>query len=226
MVPIVSFVGSSESGKTTLLESLIPLLRGKGYRVGTIKHGSHPVSLDEEGKDSWRHARAGAEVALVSTPSSLGVFRSLEREVSLEELAECYLSDMDLILAEGYKQERIPKIEVRRGPFDGSLLTGEGENLLAVVSDRPISVKVPVFSPDQPETLVDFLAERFLRKTRKEEVRLLIDGHLVPLNPFVEDLFRSLLLAMVAPLKGIGHFTRLSIRLDAPGDGDSKALPR
>ncbi|MBM3299893.1 MAG: molybdopterin-guanine dinucleotide biosynthesis protein B, partial [Deltaproteobacteria bacterium] len=160
MVPIVSFVGSSESGKTNLLESLIPLFRARGVRVGTIKHGCHPVKLDEEGKDSWRHAQAGAEVALISTPSSLGVFRCLDKELSLEKLVESYLSEMDLILAEGYKQEPIPKVEVRRGASDGSLLTGEGENLLAVVSDRPISVKVPVFSPDEPETLADFLTER------------------------------------------------------------------
>jgi len=213
MVPIVSIVGSSGSGKTTVLESLIPLLRAKGVRVGTVKHGCHKLSLDEEGKDSWRHAEAGAEVALVSTPSGLGVFRSLDEELSLDELVELYLSDMDLILAEGYKQERISKIEVRRGPSDGSLLTKEGEGLLAVVSDRPISVKVPVFPPDEPKALADFLVESVVRKRRKEGVRLLIDGHLVPLNPFVEVLFRSLLLAMVAPLKGIGHFSQLSFRL-------------
>jgi len=214
MIPIVSITGRSGSGKTTLLESLIPLFRARGYRVGTIKHGSHRFNLDQEGKDSWRHAQAGAEVAMISTPQGLGVFRLLDREKSIEELAEYYLSDMDLILVEGYKAERIPKIEVRRSPPDGGLLTGEGEGLLAVVSDGSLSVNVPVFPPDDPKSLADFLEERFLRKRQREEVQLLIDGHRVPLNPFVQDLFRSLLLAMIAPLKGIGHFSRLSLRLE------------
>lgn len=214
MIPIISVVGRSGSGKTTLLEALIPLLRAKGYRVGTIKHGIHGFNLDQEGKDTWRYAQAGAEVAVISTPQGLGVFRFLDREKSIEELVEYYLSDMDLILAEGYKAERIPKIEVWQSRPDGGLLTGEGKGLLAVVTDGPPPVNVPAFSPDDPKSLADFLEERFLRKGQREEVQLLIDGHRVPLNPFVQDLFCSLLPAMVAPLKGIGHFSRLSLRLE------------
>lgn len=69
MIPIISFLGRPGSGKTTLLEVLIPLLRPKGYRIGTIKHGGHGFSLDQQGKDSWRLAQAGAEVSVISTPS-------------------------------------------------------------------------------------------------------------------------------------------------------------
>lgn len=104
-------------------------------------------------------------------------------------MRESYLSDMDLILVEGYKSE-------------------------AVVSDDTLAVKVPVFSPHDPQSLADFLEERFLRKRQKEEIQLMIDGHRVALNPFVQHLFRSLLLAMVAPLKGIGQFSRIALRLD------------
>jgi len=86
MIPIVAFVGRPGAGKTTFLDALIPLLRAKGYRIGAIKHGIHGFHLDKEGKDSWRHAQAGAEVAIISTPQGLGVFRSLEREIGLEEL--------------------------------------------------------------------------------------------------------------------------------------------
>jgi len=214
MIPIVAFVGRPGSGKTTLLEALIPLLRAKGYRVGTIKHGIHGVHVDQEGKDSWRHAQVGAEVALISTPHGLGVFRTLDHEIGLEELIDSYLSDMDLVLAEGFKGERIPKIEVYREGLEGGLLTKEQDGLLAVVSDAPVPTKVPLFSPDDPQSLADYLEEKFLRRRSREEVQLSIDGRRVPLNPFVEDLFRSLLLAMVAPLKGIGPFSNLALRLN------------
>lgn len=219
MIPILSIVGRSGSGKTTLLEALIPLLQARGYRVGTVKHASHEFHLDQEGKDSWRHAQAGAEIAVISTPKGLGVFQSLSREKALEELVESYLSEMDLVLAEGYKGERVPKIEVHRGQLGGELLTSKEEGLLAVASDVPLRAEVPLFSLDDPKALADFLEERFLRNRQREKVQLQVDGHRVPLNPFVHDLFHSLLLAMVAPLKGIGHFRRLTLRLDTSENG-------
>jgi molybdopterin-guanine dinucleotide biosynthesis protein B len=85
-------------------------------------------------------------------------------------------------------------------------------------------VKVPQFPLGDPKPLADFLEEKFLRKRRAGSIQLLIDGHQIPLNPFVQDLFRSLLLAVVVPLKGIGSFSRLSIRLDA--SGGPKAVPQ
>jgi molybdopterin-guanine dinucleotide biosynthesis protein B len=215
MIPIVAFVGRPGAGKTTFLDALIPLLRAKGYRIGTIKHGVHGFHLDQAGKDSWRHAQAGAEVAIISTPQGLGVFRSLEGEMSLEELIVAYLPDIDLVLAEGFKGERIPKIEVHRGALGGELLTGEQDGLLGVVSDVVLPTKVPLFSPNDPQSLADYLEDKFLRQRASEEIQLAIDGRRVPLNPFVQDLFHSLLLAMVAPLKGIGPFSQLSLRLDA-----------
>lgn len=222
MIPTISIFGRPGSGKTTLLEALIPLLRAKGYRIGIIKHGEHGFSLDEPGKDSWRLAKAGAEVSVVSTPQGLGVFRSLNQEWKVEELRESYLSDMDLILAEGYKNEKMPKIEVHGGQPEASLVGGEQEDLVAVVSDDRVPVKVPVFSPNDLQSLADFLEERFLQRRQKEGIQVLVDGHPVPLNPFVKDLFRSLLLAMVAPLKGIGPFSRISLRLDTSGPTEER----
>jgi molybdopterin-guanine dinucleotide biosynthesis adapter protein len=224
MIPIVSIIGRSGSGKTTLLEALIPILRAKGYRIATIKHAKDAFDPPPMGKDSWRHSQAGAEVALVSSPQGVGIFRRLEREATLEELVDSYPFDVDLILAEGYKSERGPKIEVHRGQLEEGLLSPDPEGLQAVVSDVPLSVKVPLFPLDDPKPLADFLEEKFLRKRRAGSVRLLIDDHRIPLNPFVQDLFRSLLLAMIAPLKGIGPFSRLSIRLDT--SGNSEAVPQ
>lgn len=214
MIPIVSIVGRSESGKTTLLEGIIPLLVQKGYAIGTIKHTTHVSSLDREGKDSWRHAQAGAKVALISTPRALGIFRSLEQEKGWEELIDSYLSDVDLVLAEGFKAEKIPKIEVLRGQPRGELLTKEDPTLLAVVSDSAPPVEVPHFSLEDYQGLANFLEERLLRRSNKEEIRLQVDGQRVPLNPFVQDLFHSMVLAMLSPLKGIGSFSRVSLHLE------------
>jgi molybdopterin-guanine dinucleotide biosynthesis adapter protein len=214
MIPIVSVVGRPGSGKTTLLEALLPLLRSKGYRIGVVKHGVHGFDVDKDGKDSWRHAQAGAEVALISTPKGLAVFRRLDQEMSPEELIETYLPDMDFVLAEGFKRERMPKIEIHRQEVGERLLKDEEEGLLAVVSDVPVSTKLPLFSPHGLQPLADLIEERFLRGRSKEEVQLSTDGRRVALNPFVQDLFRSLLLAMVSPLKGIVPFTRLTLRLD------------
>jgi molybdopterin-guanine dinucleotide biosynthesis adapter protein len=214
MIPIVAFVGRPGAGKTTFLEALIPLLRTKGHRIGTVKHGVHGFQFDQQGKDSWRHAQAGAGAALIYTPQGLGIFRHVNREVSLEGLVEAYLSDMDLVLAEGFKKEGVPKIEIYREGLEGGLLVQEDEGLLAIVSDVPLPTRLPLFSPDDPQAMADFLEERFLRPRAAEDVQLSIDGHRVPLNPFVQELFRSLLLAMVSPLKGISPFSQLVLRLN------------
>jgi molybdopterin-guanine dinucleotide biosynthesis protein B len=217
VIPILSIVGPSGSGKTTLLEALISLLRERGYRVGTVKHAPHQKSLDQEGKDSWRHAQAGAEVAVISTPAGTGVFQARSGEMRLDEVVESYLWDLDLVLVEGYKEERFPKILVYRRESGGEPPLNRGEGLLAVVSDVPLPLEAPLFSWEQPVRVVDFVEERLLKGKRgRERVQLWVDGQRIPLNPFVQDLFHSMLRAMVSPLKGIGTFRRLSLRLDNP----------
>src|SRR6266852_1545693 len=101
-VPIVSFVGRSNSGKTTLIERVIPELVRAGYKVATVKHAGHGFDLDTEGKDSWRHKRAGASSVMVLSKGSLAMFADVDKEVRVEELRERYVGDgTDLIIAAG-----------------------------------------------------------------------------------------------------------------------------
>jgi molybdopterin-guanine dinucleotide biosynthesis protein B len=158
--PIVSFVGSSGAGKTTLLEKLIPEITRRGLRVGTIKHDVHGFELDTPGKDSWRHKQAGAATTIISSPSRIGKVMDVDHDYSLEELAPL-LSNVDIIITEGYKRERKPKIEVFRPEVREEPLCKNDEHLLALVSDTPVDLGVPRFSTDDIEGLADFLITHF-----------------------------------------------------------------
>ena len=164
--PILCFVGRSNSGKTTLIESLIRELVKEGYRLATIKHAGHGFNMDTEGKDSWRHKQAGAQTVVVMAKGSLALFTDTERELGLAELRERYVGEaIDLIIAEGWKSEGLPKIVVVRdhvGEVEVSL-----EGLLAMVSNKPVQGApsgVPVFDPDDIEGLAALITRRFQRR--------------------------------------------------------------
>src|SRR3989304_9649697 len=112
MVPIISIVGKSDSGKTTLIEKLVRELIRRGYAVGTVKHDAHQFEIDHPGKDSWRHKQAGAGTVVVSSPAKAAVVKSVDKELTLDEIAAAYLADVDIILTEGFKREPKPKVEV------------------------------------------------------------------------------------------------------------------
>jgi molybdopterin-guanine dinucleotide biosynthesis protein B len=165
-VPILCFVGRSNSGKTTLIERLIPELVREGYRVATIKHAGHGFNLDTEGKDSWRHKRAGAETVIVTSKGSLAMFTDVDEEVRMEELRERYIGEgIDLIIAEGWKSEGYPKIVIVRDHVGEVEVSPKG--LLALVSNKPLgqAVEVPVVDPDDIPRLVAIIANRFTRRS-------------------------------------------------------------
>ena len=114
MLPTISIVGASNSGKTTFLEKLIPELAARGYRVGAIKHDAHGFEMDREGKDTWRLSRAGAGVIAISSSGMFASIRRTNAEMSLEEIAARFFWTEDILIAEGFKKERFPKIEVFR----------------------------------------------------------------------------------------------------------------
>ncbi|MEK7267921.1 MAG: molybdopterin-guanine dinucleotide biosynthesis protein B, partial [Nitrospirota bacterium] len=137
-IPILFFVGRSNSGKTTLIERLIPELVRAGYRVATIKHAGHGFDLDTEGKDSWRHKRAGASAVIVLSRGSLAMFSDVSEQIKVEELRDRFLDhEFDLIIAEGWKSEGYPKIIVVRDQMGEVAVSPEG--LLAVVSRKPLA---------------------------------------------------------------------------------------
>ncbi|MBM3299265.1 MAG: molybdopterin-guanine dinucleotide biosynthesis protein B, partial [Deltaproteobacteria bacterium] len=112
MIPIVSIVGKSDTGKTTLLEKIVKELTSRGHRIATVKHDAHSFEIDHKGKDSWRHKQAGAVISVISSPGKIAVVADSDHDHSLAEIREKYVLGADLIITEGYKREVHPKIEV------------------------------------------------------------------------------------------------------------------
>jgi molybdopterin-guanine dinucleotide biosynthesis protein MobB len=113
----IAIVGNSGAGKTTLLERLIPALKGKGLRVGVVKHDAHRFDIDHPGKDSHRLTAAGADTMMITSAEKLAMVKRHAASPPIEELLERYFSDMDLVLVEGFRGSSLPKIEVHRKDF-------------------------------------------------------------------------------------------------------------
>lgn len=161
MPQVICIVGRSQSGKTTLIEKLIPVLKNKGYRIGTIKHSHHIFDFDKSGKDSWRHKDAGAETVIIASPGKIAMVKN-DHDGTLESLQH-YFDDLDLLITEGYKGARKPKIEVvRAARHDDALLKDDG-NLVAVVSDADIDIDRPVFGLEDVDNLANFIEEHYLK---------------------------------------------------------------
>lgn len=164
----MSIVGKSDSGKTTLLEGVVAELVARGYAVATCKHHAHDVDLDVAGKDSWRHARAGARVTMVASPSQFVTTRRVEREPSLDEIAaEAERVGCDVLLTEGFKRVARVRIEVVRRARSRELISEPSELVALVTDDDGIEAPgVPRFALDDHRGVADFIEREFLRGGR------------------------------------------------------------
>jgi molybdopterin-guanine dinucleotide biosynthesis protein B len=202
MPPIISIVGKSDSGKTTLLEKLIAEVRSRGYRVGTIKHDTHGFTIDHEGKDSWRHKQAGASTVAIASPAKVAVVKDIKEEEPLDALAARYFQDVDIIFTEGYKRENKPKIEVFRKEMHRDLLCTDDPNLIALASNQPFNIHAPCFDINDISSLADLIETTFLRVKKLPSVSLIMDGAHTPLKPFIHEMLLNAITGMVAALKG------------------------
>jgi molybdopterin-guanine dinucleotide biosynthesis protein MobB len=163
--PVVTLIGKSGSGKTTLMEGLIPELSRRGYRIATVKHHSHSgFEVDQEGKDSWRHARAGSVHVIIAAPDKIASYRTLKQELLLADIVK-EVREADLILVEGYKQAGYPSIEVMRSEV-GEELIGSREQRFAVAADFSMSVDVPCFGLDDIVGISDLIEQRYLNNAK------------------------------------------------------------
>lgn len=214
MIPIVSIVGKSDSGKTTLIEKLLPELTRRGYRIATVKHDTHGFEVDREGKDSWRHKRAGAHTVIISSPQKVALIRDVERDLTLEELRGRLIQDVDLIISEGYKKDVQPKIEIFRKEVHKELLCTLEDHLVAIVSNQSFNIGVPCFNLEDTKGLADFVEQRFLKGEGKSAVTLRVNGSAVPLSPFVKAFITNAIKGMVGSLKGCGDPKQIEIRIE------------
>ncbi len=160
MTPMISVVGKSNSGKTTLIEKLIPELKKRGYKIGIVKHAHRSFEMDKEGKDSWRHQKAGADTVVVASPGGLAMVKK-EPCPDLDSMSK-YFNDMDLVITEGFKRENRPKIEVFRSSQHKEPLCLDRDDLFAFVSDIDMDLHVPAFGLDDIEKLTDLIETKFL----------------------------------------------------------------
>jgi molybdopterin-guanine dinucleotide biosynthesis protein B len=214
MIPIVSIVGKSDSGKTTLIEKLLPELRRRGYRVATIKHDIHGFEVDREGKDSWRHRKAGADTVIISSPEQIALIKSVERDLTLAELREHFVDDVDIVIAEGFKKDVQPKIEVFRKEKHRKLLTSEEDAVVAIVANEKFDIPVPCLDLNDIKGVVDLIEENFLHNRDKTDVTLTVDGKPVPITPFVKTFIMQTVRAMVSTLKGCQNPKRIKITIE------------
>jgi molybdopterin-guanine dinucleotide biosynthesis protein B len=164
MLPIVSVVGKSRSGKTVLIESLIPEFKRRGYKVAALKHSSHGMEIDQRGKDSWRFAQAGSDAVLISSPDKLAFVKNLDHELDIEEILPIIGAEFDLVLAEGFRKSKTPKIEVHRKELGDDLLCST-EELSAIVTDGLLDINIPQLPWGDTVAVADFIEKNFVLKS-------------------------------------------------------------
>ena len=154
-IPVYTFAAYSNVGKTTYIEKLIPFLKEAGLRVAVMKHDSHDLRLDMEGKVSFRFSSAGADAVAVVSTNRFVLFE--QRPVSLEE-AVSHIRNVDVILTEGFKNGPYPKIALYRAASGKEMATAP-EECFAIVSDTPMKASCPVFPLDDPQPLAQYLVQ-------------------------------------------------------------------
>lgn len=160
MVPVVSFVGNSGVGKTTFLEKLITVLKGRGYRVASIKHDAHCFEIDYPGKDSWRLTRAGSDITIISSRDKVALIERPEAERDLSDLVAMVADRVDVVLTEGYRGAGASKIEVSRR-VHSHVLTARLDDLIAIVTDAEFDYDVPQFGLEDASAVADLLEGLF-----------------------------------------------------------------
>ena len=161
MIPVIAFSAWSGTGKTTIIEKLVPELKARGLRVAVIKHDAHTFEIDREGKDSWRFAKAGADVTVISSADKTALIE--QRKLEFSDVVS-RIRDVDLILAEGYNQQGLPTIGISRKA------TGKGLRLpviscIAVITDDESAAgaqpAIPVFGLTEISAIAGFIMEYY-----------------------------------------------------------------
>ena len=158
---LIGLAGWSGSGKTTLLAKLIPALIARGQSVSTLKHAHHNFDVDQPGKDSHTHRMAGAREVLISSAKRWALMHELrgEQEPALRELV-VHLAPVDLVIVEGFKAEKHPKLEVHRSEVGKPLLYPDDPDIVAFASNaRPANLSLPYADLDDIEAIADLVDE-------------------------------------------------------------------
>jgi len=186
MPPIISIVGKSKSGKTTLIERLVSELKSRDYQVATIKHTTHITDIDKPGKDSWRHIQAGSDATAIISPQKIVLFKPTKHEASIEQ------------------------IEVHR-KIAGTPL-GELENLIAIASDEPLQTSIRQFQLDDIADLSDII-EKEIIKPQRTTIAVYINNIPLQLDVLPREIIINTLIAMASSIKGRDKIESIDISI-------------
>ena len=158
---VMGVIGWSGNGKTTLMGRLIPALRARGLSVSTMKHTHHGFDMDRPGKDSYRHREAGAEQVLLTSSKRWALLHELHDadEPDMDELI-AVMAPVDVLLIEGFKTHRHPKVEVHRPSLGKDLICETDDSVVALLSDEALEgLAIPVIDLNDVEAVADFLID-------------------------------------------------------------------
>lgn len=218
-IPIIAVVGSRKSGKTTTVEAITKELTRRNYRVATVKHINEPnFTINPEGKDTWRHAEAGARLTIGVAQKELAIVKKTDTtKLSLNDITQYIGDDTDIIVTEGFrnlvKQDpTIPKIVSVKNKKEIEETTQTFKPILAFTGTIPktetTGVRIPYVDVQQePEKLADIIEKRVKpiiekRREAKESLTVNINNTMIPMNPYVQKVTRNVLLAIISTLKG------------------------
>ncbi|MBL4740869.1 MAG: molybdopterin-guanine dinucleotide biosynthesis protein B [Sneathiella sp.] len=163
---VIGISGWSGNGKTTLLERLLPILINRGYSVSTLKHAHHNFDIDKPGKDSFRHREAGATEVLISSAQRWALMHENrdEDEAGLQSLIS-KMTPVDILLIEGFKKEKFPKIEVWREKNDTEPLFITDNSVVAIATNATdLKTKLPLLNINDEKEIADFIISNLLNK--------------------------------------------------------------
>ena len=216
---IVAVVGNSNSGKTTAVEVLIKGLTEKGFKIGSAKHIPDPeFTIDTKGKDTWKHAKAGADTVLSVGQNELAVIKKVDTtKFYLKQIVAEFSDEIDIIVLEGFKRlvgedSSIPKLVTVNSVNDVKAAINGYKNILAFIGlapDNKTEIKIPIIDVlKESEKLVDLVNQKVgvlveRKRQREEKITIHVNYDLLPLGDFVQDILRNTVLAMVSSLKGV-----------------------
>jgi molybdopterin-guanine dinucleotide biosynthesis protein B len=205
---IVAFVGHSDSGKTSLIERLVAILRKKGYRVGVLKHTHARIRVDRKGTDTDRFRLAGAAVSAIADDRTLVRFESVDGPMAL---VAALAAEVDMLLVEGHKSLPLPKVllsdSLPRAGLKGVVATYGHKTLIS----KGLTPKH--FSPKQAPALAEWLVRTLIGKGKRPRVRLSVDGNNIGIKDYVTETMAGVVAGLVRPLKG-GRGRKVAVSID------------
>jgi len=213
MIPIVSFIGWQDSGKTTIAQQVVSILKNRGLRVAVVKSTHHTsIDFDREHSDTHTYCRADADCVTLLAPDQMVTFSSAP-QTKLFDLVQRTFLDVDIVIGEGFKNERhIAKIEVSRR--EGDLLKDQVNGVVALVTNRNLPEET-VFRPDQAADIADFIIEKYIHDDQRTELEaiLFVNGKKVPMKGFVQEALAGTVLGFIDSLKKTENPRSLELRI-------------